>query len=124
MSGRMVLGLVIVAGIAVGALVGTRGEKPPAAKAETAQQVTAEDAERTRRGVLAVMVADLQGPDAPKGERLVAALGLIQGMARRGELRRGGTPEDDAMVQQVKKIQREGSQEAREAAERVLNSLR
>lgn len=119
--------LVVAAGVAAGLLFGTRGEKPqpkaPGASGAS-QNATAEDAEKLRRSVLAVMVSDLQGPEAPKGARLVQALGLIEGMARRGEIRKTGTPEDMAMIEELKKVQRDGPRDAQEAAGKVLAALR
>jgi hypothetical protein len=113
-------------GVAAGLFLGSRGEKVrPAAPgaAAPAQNAAVEEYEKTRRSMLAVMVADLRGPEAPTGTRLVAALNLLEGLAKKGEIRRAGTPEDAAMIEELKRIQREGARDAREAAGRVLGAL-
>lgn len=117
---------VVGLGVAAGLFLGSRGEKArPAAPGAVApsQSATVKDYEKTRRSMLAVMVADLRGPEAPKGTRLVAALNLLEGLAKKGEIRRAGTPEDAAMVEELNRIQREGAKDAREAAGRVLGAL-
>lgn len=117
------LWVVVLVGIAAGVFVGTRGEGKKAKPVSPSASVTADDAEKMRRSVLAVMASDLRGPEAPTGARLVAALGLIHGMAQRGEIRKAGTAEDIALVGELRRIQREGHKEAREAASLVLNTL-
>lgn len=107
----------------VGVVFVMKGRKAETRKAVEMRGPSAGDVEDTRVFVLRTMVKDLNAPDAPKGNRLVAALGIIRQVAAKGDFRGVGTPEDEALAGIVRRLADDPDPAIQEAAKGVLEAL-
>jgi hypothetical protein len=120
---RFFWGGVSITLVAVAIFFGASGPKTETRKRTAAQELKGVDVESARIFVLRTMAKDLCGPEAPQGPKLVAALGLIQQIAAKGDFQGVGTSEDEALAGMIRRYAENPDPAVRAAAKGILESL-
>jgi len=120
---RFFWGGVFITLVAVAIFFGGRGPKTETRKRTADQELKGADVESARIFVLRTMAKDLCGPEAPKGPKLVAALGLIRQIEAKGDFQGVGTPEDEALAGIIWRFAENPDPAVQAAAKGILEAI-